>query len=342
MNGKKVLWIEPMVDVWEEGKKILEENDCEVVIGRLQTEADKPYHEDEIIEIGSDMDAILLIARERITSKILKSLERLKVIVKAGIGVDNVDVESATDLGVLIVNTPVPADYIGVAEGTVARIIGLAKKLLICDRNVKEEKWLSDYDELRGVYLIGKTLGIIGLGRIGAYVAKLMKTWGVRVIAYDPYVTEERGQLLDVDLVDLDTLLRESDFLTLHVIVTPETKHMINEEALRKIKKTAYIINTARGAVIDEKALYKALKEGSIAGAGLDVFEKEPPTDSPLLSPEISDKLLLSPHVSGLSPEMERGLTLLQVDCCIRALKGEVPKSTVNPEAIQKWRRKFN
>jgi D-3-phosphoglycerate dehydrogenase len=261
--------------------------------------------------------------------------------VKAGIGVDNIDVEAATRLGVLVVNTPLPADYIGVAEGAVARIISLAKKLLICDRNVKRDKWLSDYDELRGVYLKGKTLGIIGLGRIGSYITKLMRPWNLKMIAYDPYIKEEKAELLDVDLVDLDTVLKESDFLTINATVTPETKRMINEEALRKMKRTAFLINTARGAIIDENALYKALKERWIAGAALDVFDKEPPTGSPILSPEISDTILLSPHVSGLSLEMEKGLTLQQVTCCMQALEGEPPHSTVNPEAIQKWKEKF-
>ncbi|MEM2928341.1 MAG: NAD(P)-dependent oxidoreductase, partial [Nitrososphaerota archaeon] len=232
-------------------------------------------------------------------------------------------------------------DYIGVAEGTVARLLAIAKRILICDRNVKENKWLSNYDKLRGVYIRGKTIGILGFGRIGSYVAKLMKPWGVKIIVYDPYVSREKELLLDVNMVDFDTLIRESDFLCIHTILTPETKHMINEEILKKMKNNAYIINTARGPIIDENALAKALKEGWIAGAALDVFEKEPPINSPLLSPEIYDKLVFSPHVSGLTPEMERALTLAQVNCCIKALRGQVPETTLNPQAIIKWREKF-
>ncbi len=337
----KVWWIEPLPEVCKEGIHILEENNCEVIMGRLQTEADKPYSEEEIVEQGKDVDAILLIAREKITSRVFDNLKNLKVVVKAGIGVDNIDVRAATRNGVLVVNTPIPADYIGVAEGTVARLLGLAKKLMVCDENVKENVWLKAYDRLRGVYIRGKTIGILGLGRIGSYVARLMKPWGVRIIAYDPYVQMERAELLDVELVDFDTLLRESDFLSIHAILTPETRHMINEEALKKMKKTSYIINTARGSIIDENALYKALREKWIAGAALDVFEKEPPTGSPLLSPQMFDKLLLSPHVSGLSSEMEKGLTSAQVDLCIKALRGEPPKSTLNLDAINKWREKM-
>ncbi|MFQ6095619.1 MAG: hydroxyacid dehydrogenase, partial [Candidatus Bathyarchaeia archaeon] len=307
-----------------------------------QTEAEKPYSEDEIIEGGKDMDALLVIARERITSKVFKELKRMRIVVKAGIGVDNIDVEAATRFGVLVANTPVPADYVGVAEGAVARILALAKRLQICDKSVKEGTWLRKYDKLRGTCIRGKTLGIIGLGRIGSYAARLMKPWGVKIIAYDPYVPKEKAVLLDVELVDLDTLLRESDFVSVHAVLTPETRHIIDEDSLRKMKRTSYIINTARGPIIDEEALYKALSEGWIAGAALDVFEKEPiPLESLLLKPEIADKIILSPHVAGLNPEMERGLTLAQVDCCLKALRGEPPESTVNPEAIPEWKRRF-
>ncbi|KYH40533.1 MAG: 3-phosphoglycerate dehydrogenase [Candidatus Bathyarchaeota archaeon B26-2] len=338
----RVWWLEPMPGVWIEGKIILEENNCEVIVGRLQTEAEEPYSEDEIVEGGKDVDALLVIARERITARILEELDDLKIVVKAGIGVDNIDVDAATRFGVLVANTPVPADYVGVAEGAVARILALAKRLHACDGEVKAGRWLRRYDLLRGVYMKGKTLGIIGLGRIGSYVARLMKPWGVKIIAYDPYVPKEKAVLLDVELVELDTLFRQSDFISIHAVLTQETRHMIDEAALRMMKKTAYIINTARGPIIREEALYKALNEGWIAGAALDVYEEEPlPPESPLLRPEVADRLILSPHVAGLNPEMERGLTLAQVDCCLKALRGEPPESTVNPEAIPKWRSRF-
>jgi D-3-phosphoglycerate dehydrogenase len=343
MNLWRVWWLEPMSDVWVEGQRILEDNGCEVVLGRLQTEADSPYSEDEIIEHGGDVDALLVIARERITARVLGELKRLSIVAKAGIGVDNVDVEAATRFGVLVANTPVPADYVGVAEGAAARILALSKRLPICDRNVKGGRWLGEYDELRGTYIRGKTLGIIGLGRIGSQVAQLMSSFGMRIVAYDPYVLEEKAVLLGAELVDLDILLRKSDFVSIHAVLTAETRHMIDTDALKKMKRTAYIVNTARGPIIDEEALYKALSERWIAAAALDVFEKEPvPSGSPILRPEVADRLILSPHVAGLNPEMERGLTLAQVECCLEALRGEPPKSTVNPEAIPKWRRRFS
>ncbi|MFH7835485.1 MAG: hypothetical protein QXL51_02700, partial [Candidatus Aenigmatarchaeota archaeon] len=158
LKDKSVWWIEPMPDIYLEGKEILEKKGISVEIGRLQTEADKPYSEDEIIDKGKDFDAILLIARERLTERIFANLPRLKIVVKAGVGVDNIDIEGATKYGVIVANTPVPEDYIGVAEGTVARLLAIAKRILICDRNVKENKWLSNYDKLRGVYIRGKTI----------------------------------------------------------------------------------------------------------------------------------------------------------------------------------------
>jgi D-3-phosphoglycerate dehydrogenase len=338
----KVWWSEYYPDAWKEGKVILDKNRCEVIMGRPTTEARSPYSEDEILDICRDVDAILLIARERMTSRIFESLENLRVVVRCGVGVDNVDVKAATRNGVLVANTPVPEDYIGVAEGTVARILSLAKKIVECDRNVKENLWLKNYNEMRGTYLKGKTIAILGFGRIGSTVAKLMKPWGVRVISFDPYVQSEKLELLDVEPVDFDALLKESDFLSIHSVLTDETRHMIDERALRKMKKTAYVINTARGPIIEEKALYKALRGGWIAGAALDVFEKEPPVESPILSPEISHKLLLSPHVAGLSREMERALTFFQVDCCLSALNGIPPTSTLNPEVSERWGEKFS
>jgi phosphoglycerate dehydrogenase-like enzyme len=148
----KVWWSEYYPDAWKGGKAILDENRCEVIMGRPTTEARSPYSEDEILDKCRDVDAILLIARERMTSRIFESLENLRVVVRCGVGVDNVDVKAATRNGVLVANTPVPVDYIGVAEGTVARILALAKKIVACDRNVKENLWLKNYDEMRGTY----------------------------------------------------------------------------------------------------------------------------------------------------------------------------------------------
>jgi len=181
------------------------------------------------------------------------------------------------------------------------------------------------------------TVGLLGFGRIGSYVAKLLKPWRLRIIAHDPYVTSDRATLSDVELVDFETLLLESDFLSIHPVLTSETFHMINETALGKMKNTACIINTARGAIIDEKALCKMLKEGKIAAAALDVFEEEPPTGD-ILSKELAEKVLLSPHTSALSEETERETIISMANSCVVALMGQPPETTLNPDVLPKWK----
>ncbi|MEM2094366.1 MAG: hydroxyacid dehydrogenase [Candidatus Bathyarchaeia archaeon] len=334
---RRIWHINPMKDVWNEGIRRLKESGCEIFSGS----AGKSYSEEDIIEIAREVDAII-VASTQITGKVIRELENLRIIVGTGVGVDNIDVETATSQGVLVANTPVPEDYIGVAEGTVARILALAKRLHICDREVRQRRWQNSYDALKSVYMRGKTLGIIGLGRIGSQVAKLMSHWEMRILSYDPYVSKDKAILLGVEMVDLDRLLKESDFITVHTVLVPSTRKLIDEDAFRKMKKTAFLINTARGAVVDEEALYKALNEGWIAGAALDVFSTEPiPEGSCLLKPELAEKLILSPHVAGLSPEMERSIVTAQVDCCLKAFRGVPPEFTVNRTAIPRWKERF-
>jgi D-3-phosphoglycerate dehydrogenase / 2-oxoglutarate reductase len=334
----KVLWVEHIQSYSMEGKSILERNGCEVILAPPNKGA---YSESEIIEQGSDADAILL-AGTKITPNVLENLKKLKVIIKSGVGVDNIDIPAATKNGVLVANTIDAADYIGVAEGNVARLLAVAKKLLPSDQNVKAGVWRADRNKIKGVYLkSGLTVGVLGLGRVGSYVVRLLKPWNLRIIAYDPYIKAQDAEFLDVPRVDFDTLLKESDFLSINTVLTAETRHMLNEDALRKMKKTAYIINTARGAIINEVALCKALREGWIAGAALDVFEKEP-VEGPILSPDLADKLLLSPHTSGVSDEMEKGMVMAMVEQCIEASKGKPPQFTLNPEATASWKQKFD
>jgi D-3-phosphoglycerate dehydrogenase / 2-oxoglutarate reductase len=334
----KVWWVEPTPVYWNEGKIILEKNNCDVIIAPVETRGS--YDENEVITKANDADAILLGAT-RITAKVLDNLKNLKVIIKSGVGVDNIDVEAATRNGVIVANTPVAEDYIGVAEGTVARILALAKGLRFSDSSVKQGSWSKDYDKLKGIYLRNQvTIGILGFGRIGSFIARLMRPWNVNIIAYDPYIHPDKAELFDIKLVDFNTLLADSDFLSINSVLTPETKHIIDEQALRKMKKSAFIINTARGSIIDENALCKALSEGWISGASLDVFEQEPPVGQ-ILSPSIADKLLLSPHTSGLSDEMARGLMQGMVAQCLAASRSEVPAYALNNNAIKAWKQKY-
>lgn len=322
--------------LWETGKALLEQNGCTVQLGRSPT--DPNYTESKLITSGRNMDAILC-SGERLTAAILQHLPQLKVIVKAGVGVDNIDLHAATKHGILVANVPVPSDYIGVAEGTVARIIALAKRLPRCDHDVKTALWQNNWDALKGMYLrSGKTIGLLGLGRIAAHVAQLLRPWDVQIIAHDPYVTLEKAELLHVKLVSFNRLLQDSDILSIHTPLTPETHHLITTTTLQQMKRTAYLVNTARGAIIDEQALSTALRQGWIAGAALDVFETEPLVDSPILAPDLADHLLLSPHVAALSDEMLHDLIVTQATLCLQALQGTPPASTVNPQVIDAWR----
>jgi D-3-phosphoglycerate dehydrogenase / 2-oxoglutarate reductase len=339
---KLVWWTQPIEDYRVEGEDILKRGSCDVVWGETGRERAAPYSEKELIEKGREVDAILVAGRERVSRRVIESVKRLRIIVKAGVGVDNIDVSAATQAGVLVANSPVTPDYVGVAEGAVARILSLAKRLSVCDAEVRSGAWTKNHERLKTVYMSKGvvTVGLLGFGRVGSYVAKLLRPWRLRIIAYDPYVTRDKTFLADVEFVDFDTLLRESDFLSLHPVLTPETHHMLDETAFRKMKKGVYIVNTSRGAIIDEAILCKFLRDGSIAGAALDVFEEEPARGQ-ILSQEISDRVLLSPHTSALSNETERETTISMANSCVQALEGSVPETALNRDVIPKWKARF-
>ena len=317
-------------------RSALEQAACSVAFGRPFDDPAGPYSEDELRALVADADAVMVMgSRDRITRRVMEGGPQLKTIAKTGIGVETIDVRAATELGILVSNTPIPENYLSVAEGTVARILALAKQLKLADRNARLGRWRS----VTNTFLHGKTAGIVGLGRIGSRVAELLRPFQVRLVAYSPSVSPERGRRFGVELVDLDTLLRESDFVTLHAVVTPKTRGMIGEAELRRMKPTAYLVNTARGALVDENALARALQEGWIAGAALDVFDHEPVTpDHPLLASDLYDKTVLSPHSAAATPELKQKMPLVQLENCLRALRGETPEYVVNPEVLSRWR----
>lgn len=315
--------------------------ECETIFGAepaspIASER-KEYSESEIIEKCKDVCAILGSPRLRLPAKVLKAMDKLLCICNRGIGFDNVDIEAASDLGILVTNAPIEEDFISVAEHTLALILALAKRLKAVSELMLKEGPSAYYDErVDTMILNGKTVGIIGLGRIGSRVARLLRAFNVRLLGYDPYIPKERIRRIRVEPTSLEVLLRESDFVTIHAPLTRETYHMIGAKELSMMKKTAYIINTARGVIIDEAALIDALKSGIIAGAALDVVEKEPISiDNPLLK---VDNVLLTPHIAGRnSTSLIKG-EKLAVENCLKILRGKVPKYVVNPEAIPKWR----
>jgi len=294
--------------------------------------------EEDIISAIKDVD-VLMVVYAKITRNIIKSASKLRGIVRYGIGVDNIDLEAATEEGIVVANVP---DYsiTTVADFTMALILACARKIIQWNEYVRGLKYLNRWTspplELIGVDLENKVLGIIGLGKIGREVAKRAKAFGMKVIAYDPYISLDIAKEIGVILVDLDTLLKESDFVSIHVPLTKETYHMITEEKLKLMKRKACIINTARGAIIDEKALIKALTEEWIACAALDVFEIEPlPQDNPLLKMK---NVILTPHVAWFTEEAMRRLEFTAVEEAIRILKGEMPKNVVNKEVLKSER----
>ena len=246
-----------------------------------------------------EASAILIRSATQVDAEAIGAARNLKVIARAGVGLDNVDVKAATTAGVMVVNAPT-SNIISAAELTVGHILSLARFLPAAHESLAAGTWKRS--KFTGTELFEKTIGIIGLGRIGALITARLQAFGMNVVAYDPYVTAARAQQLGVTLLSLDELLKTSDFITIHMPKTPETTGMISTDQLALMKPTAFIVNVARGGLIDEDALFAALKSKRIAGAGLDVFVKEPPTDSPLLS---LDNIVLTPHLGASTDEAQ-------------------------------------
>jgi len=297
---------------------------------------------EELMELGKGADAFIGVQskKERIDEHVLKNAPNLRIIAKCTIGVDEIDLEAATKLGILVTNAPCESTTIGVAENTVTLMLALLKKITLRDKLTRSGVWRPP--EVKGVYVRGRIkVGFIGFGRIAREVSKLLEPWGVERIAYDPYVPMTMFKQENVKSVGLETLLRESDVVLVLASLTSETYHMIGEKELKTMKRTAYIVNTARGAIIDEKALIKALREKWIAGAALDCFEQEPlKPDSPLLDLE---NIILSPHCSdfNIRAGAEFEGVRLATENVLKALHGEVPSCIVNPEALPKWLERF-
>lgn len=265
------------------------------------------FHVDVRLDLTSDelkreigkYDAVIVRGRTLITREHVEAGKQLKVIARAGVGLDNIDVSAARERGIEVVTAAeVPAP--SVAELTIGLLIALARRIPEADRGLKEGKWLKK--RLAGVLLSGKTIGIVGFGRIGGRVAKIARAMGMRILVTDPRPDEKALREVGGEAVPLREILRNSDVVTLHVPLTAETHHMIGEQELRLMKKGAFLINTSRGPVVDEGALLRALKEGWIAGAALDVYEVEPPTNLELLK---LPNIVCTPHVGSETKETQ-------------------------------------
>ncbi|GAB3867765.1 phosphoglycerate dehydrogenase [Nocardioides maradonensis] len=278
----------------------------------------------ELLPAIADVDAILVRSATKVDAEALAAAKRLKVVARAGVGLDNVDVKAATQAGVMVVNAPT-SNIVSAAELAIALMLAAARNISPAHAALRNGEWARS--KYSGIELFEKTLGIVGLGRIGVLVAQRLQAFGMDVIAYDPYVQPGRAAQLGIRMVDLDTLMAEADFLTVHLPKTPETVGLIGEDALSKAKPSLVVVNAARGGIVDEDALYNALKEGRIAGAGLDVFAKEPCTDSPLFE---FDNVVAVPHLGASTDEAQEKAGVAVAKSVRLALAGELVPDAVN------------
>jgi D-3-phosphoglycerate dehydrogenase / 2-oxoglutarate reductase len=304
--------------VTENGKKLLEAEGWSVDV------EPKPLSGDDLKKIVGKYDAMLVRSGSKITEDVLAEAKNLKVIGRGGVGVDNVDLKAATRKGIMVMNSP-QGNMVSTAELALAMMLGLARNLAPADASMKSGTW--DRKSFAGVELQGKRLGVVGFGRIGREVAARGRAFGMEVVAYDPFVAPAVAESMHVTLLSLDELIQTSDYVSLHSVLTPETKHLIGKDALAKAKKGIRIVNAARGELIDDEALLEALETGKVAGAGLDVYAKEPPVDWRLAK---HPRVLATPHVGASTKEAQERVG---TDICIQVrdyMKGGVIQNAVN------------
>ena len=280
---------------------------------------------DELLAaLKSGVDAVLIRSATKMDAEAISAATGLRVIARAGVGLDNVDIPAATAAKVMVINAPT-SNIVSAAELAIALMMASARNISPAHASLRGGKWARS--KFSGTEMFEKTLGIVGFGKIGQLVAHRMKAFGMNVIAYDPYLSAEKVSTLGVKLVELDELLKTSDFITIHLPKTKETINLIGEEALSKVKPSVHIVNAARGGVLDEAALYKAITEGRVAGAGIDVYATEPCTDSPLFS---LDQVVATPHLGASTEEAQERAGIDVAHSVRKALAGEPVSDAVN------------
>lgn len=280
---------------------------------------------EELVQVIPEYDALMIRSGTRVTHEVIEAGTQLKIIGRAGVGVDNVDVLAATRKGIVVVNSP-EGNTIAAAEHTLAMMLSLSRYIPSANQSLKGGQW--DRKSFTGVEVYKKTLGVVGLGKIGAHVATVAQAMGMRLLAYDPFVSNERAEQLGCRLVNLDILMQEADYITLHLPKTPETTNLINAESIAKMKPTVRIINCARGGIIDEAALAEALQAGRIAGAALDVFSSEPLGESPLTA--LGKELVMTPHLGASTEEAQANVAIDVAEQIRDVLLGKPARSAVN------------
>jgi len=308
----------------EEGLKILNE------VGEFTVDVKTGLKPEELKETIKNYDALIVRSATKVTSDIIQSAGNLRVIGRAGVGLDNVDLAAATEKGIVVMNAPA-GNTISTCEHTITMLLALARNIPQANTSVKRGEWKRS--QFMGIEIYKKTLGIIGLGRIGTEVAKRALSFGMRVIAYDPYLSSEVAKSLGVEMVEFEVLLKISDFITIHTPLTENTQHMLSDKEFALMKDGVRIINCARGGIIDEEALIRAIKQGKVAGACLDVFEKEPiPSDYELLK---LDNVITTPHLGASTEEAQVNVAVEIAECVRDYLLGRGIRNAANYPQIE-------
>jgi D-3-phosphoglycerate dehydrogenase len=314
----KILVCDPIA---EDGVDILQK-------AGMQVDIKTGLKPEELKKAVNGYDALVVRSESKITREILEAASHLQVVGRAGVGVDNIDVAAATEKGVVVVNAPT-GNTTSAAEHAIALMMALARRIPAADASLKSGKW--ERGKFLGMEVRNKTLGIIGLGQVGSEVARRARGLEMRVVAFDPFVPEDRARVLGVDIVQMDTLLAESDFISVHTTLSEGTKKLIGADEIAKTKTTVRFINTARGGIIDEDALVEAIKSGRIAGAAIDVFEKEPITDHPLFT---LDGVIVTPHLGASTAEAQERVAVDVALQVVAVLNGEPARWAVNAPMI--------
>lgn len=306
----------------------------EVEISQL----DRPLAAEELLEKGKGVDALLTLLTDEINAEVVDAIgPQLKIVSNYAVGFDNIVVDELTEKGVVVTNTPCDEVNEAVAEHAWALMLALARRIVEADESVKRGAYKGwEPSIFLGVNMTGKTLGIIGLGRIGTMVAERARGWNMRVLYNKRSRDEEAERKYGVEFAELDRLLAESDFVTLHVPLTPDTTHMMNKDTFAKMKKGAFLVNTARGPVVDEHDLVNALRTGHLGGAGLDVFETEPNVNPELIGME---NVILTPHIASATWEAREKMGIMAVDAILDVFSDKKPQNIVNEEVWDKRRK---
>lgn len=308
----------------EEGLKVFRESK------ELTVDVKTDLKPDALKEIIKDYDALVVRSATKVTNEIIQAAKKLKVIGRAGVGLDNVDLEAATQKGIIVMNTPA-GNTISTAEHTFSMILSLSRNIPQANASTKKGEWKRS--KFMGVEVYGKTLGIVGFGRIGSEVAKRALSFGMKILAYDPFLSAEVAESIGVEIAELKKVLQEADYITVHTPLTDETRHMISDKEFALMKKGVRIINCARGGIIDEAALAKALKELKVAGAAMDVFEKEPLTaENELLK---MDNVIITPHLGASTEEAQINVAIEVAEIVRDALLGRGIRNAANYPCLE-------